>query len=229
MPSTTHATTGSVESARAEPAFRCPLGRRCLRADVLPYPTIEALNAAVRRYRACPAGGTRDEKAWRLFARCLPLVRKALVRFCPFSECRAGACLPEEMVGETYVVFVRALDDYQLDSGVDFLGYLAGRLRWGLRHAARRVSRLSSAPRRDEDSTEPARCESDEARILDRLFAEALLRTVGEDEATLVRLRYVEGYLHREVADMTGLSHAAVRKRLERLHRRLKVYAAVEA
>ncbi len=221
MPSTQFS-NGSVEFVSYELAFRCPLGRRCLRAEVLPYPTIEALNASVARYQSCPLGSAKDERAWRLFARCLPLVRKALVRFCPFSQCRPGACMPEELVGETYFVFVRALDDYRSDSGVDFLGYLAGRLRWGLRHEARRLSKAPPVLRRDEGSSGTPRCESDEARILDRLSAEGLLSGVSEDEAALMRLRYAEGYLHRELAEMTGLSHAAVRKRLERLRRRLK-------
>jgi len=133
------------------------------------------------------------------------------------------------MVGETYVVFVRALDDYRPDSGVDFLGYLAGRLRWGLQHEARRIWRVPPASRHDGNPNDSEWCESEETRILDRLFARGLLSRVSEDEAHLLQLRYGEGYLNREVAEMTGLSHAAVRKRFERLHRRLRADAEVGA
>ena len=205
--------------------FQCPLHRACLSEENRLRLSIEALNALVAEYQSIEESEESDvkqEHARRLFARCIPLVRKSLVRFCPFSKCYPGACLPEELVGHTYVVFVQALDDYRPDNGHDFLGYAAQRLWWSLRHEARRLRKAPPAPPSHSEADVSLPPEDAEARILDRVFTEQLLTGMTEDNAALLRLRCEDGYSHRELATMTGLSSSAVRKRVQRLREGLR-------
>ena len=211
------ASTAPGRSVPAPSGFLCPLHRAGLDEDGLPHMSIRALNVLVAEYQSCTESDIREEHARRLFARCIPLVRKSLVRFCPFSQCHPGACLPEELVGHTYVVFVQALDDYRPDNGHDFLGFAVQRLWWGLRHEARRLRKAPPAPPPDSDANVSMPREDGEARILDRVYIEQLLNGMSEDNAALLRLRFEDGYSHRELATMTGLSPAAVRKRIQRL------------
>jgi RNA polymerase sigma factor (sigma-70 family) len=211
------ASTTPGRSVPAASDFLCPLHRACLDEEQRPRTSIEALNTLVAEYQSCTEPDVRTEHARRLFLRCIPLVRKSLVRFCPFSQCYPGGCLPEELVGHTYVLFVQALDDYRPDNGHDFLGYAAQRLRWGLRHEARRLRKAPPAPPPDSDATVSMPREDEETRILDRISTENLLRGMSADNAALLRLRCEDGYSHRELATMTGLSPTAIRKRIQRL------------
>lgn len=221
----------SIAPGRSVPAaseFLCPLHRACLEEEQRPRISIEELNSLVAAYQSCTESDVREERAHRIFARCIPLVRKSLVRFCPFSQCYPGACLPEELVGHTYVVLVQALDDYRPDRGPDFLGYAVQRLWWGLRHEARRLRKALPAPPPGSGADMSLPRENEETRILDRVYTEELLAGMSEDHAALLRLRCEDGYSHRELSKMTGLSSVAIRKRIQRLREGLRAGAAVD-
>ena len=202
--------------------FQCPLRGRCFDSVERPFPSARALNAAVAEWQSCPAGGAKEQQAERLFRRCLPVVAKALIRFCPISRCYPGECLAEELLGATYVIFVSALDDYRPTHGTDFLGYATQRLHWGLRHEARRLrkARPPTPPSgRTDGSLQPG---AEETRILDRVVVAEILDGLAKADAALLELRYRGGYSNRELAQMSGVSCTALRKRLERLRARLR-------
>ncbi len=105
---------------------------------------------------------------------------------------------------------------------MDFLGYAAQRLWWGLRHEGRRLRETLHTELKPDDLP----CGEDEAGILDRIVAGKLLAGLSGEDAALLRLRYVEGHSHRELATITDLSQAAVRKRIQRLRDRIRAQVA---
>jgi DNA-directed RNA polymerase specialized sigma24 family protein len=122
-------------------------------------------------------------------------------------------------VGESYPIFRRALDSWDREMGVDFIGYVSQRLYWGLEHRARRLER----PRREAPltdlATEPA-IEATEDRLIAAVTAEALMSRLDPEDGELLR-RYGSGYSSAELAYWAGISPQAVRKRLERIRKRL--------
>lgn len=214
-------------------SFRCPLRGTCFRSPGPAYVSYEACNAAVMQYRAAADPAERDARLRELYQRCLPLMRKALHRFChpyrPASRCYPGACLPEDLVGETFPIFRDVLDEYDPSRGMDFVGFASQRLYWRLRRRAQELVRpQDTAATSAEPLPQPAQPDAEEARLLDQLLIEQLLERLSPDDAQLLR-RYACGYRSDELARWAGVSPAAVRKRLERLRRQLRHLAGVAA
>lgn len=133
--------------------------------------------------------------------------------FCRDSRCEPGGCLPEDLLAESYIVFTKALDEYDPSYGVDFLGYVSQRLRWGL---GKRVTRDKKkwpvllpppAPEAEQGG------EDVEEQLMDRLFLAEALDAVSEADAELLTLRYGVGYSTNELAESMGLAPATLRKR----------------
>ncbi len=206
-------------------AFTCPLRGPCFSAAASPFSSYAACNQAVSSYLAATTEAQRQFIARELYLRFLPLVRKTLHRFChrfrPASRCYSGACLPEELLGDTYLAFLEALDHFDPSRGVDFVGYASQRLYWYLEHRARRLERarrqLEVSDRRDY----PVSGSEEEDRALDRLLAHDLLDKLSPEDRTLLR-RYAAGYRLCELATQNATSEQALRKRLERIRRRLR-------
>ncbi|NIP57137.1 MAG: sigma-70 family RNA polymerase sigma factor [Gemmatimonadetes bacterium] len=188
------------------------------------------MNAAVARFRRA-GGDEREHRARRLYLRHLPLVRKVLAGFCYRSRCYAGACHVEELVGESYAVFREALERYDPSFKVDFVGFVSRRLLWRLRSRLDRLEEWWSASSLSLDARLPppttsAELGSDEGSqergVLARVLRDELLERLDEGEADLLVRRYERGYTSREIAEEIDVSHAAVRKRLERIRTRLR-------
>lgn len=205
--------------------FCCPLRGPCFPAAATPFPSIEACNRAVARFRAALTSHERHARARWIYRRCLPLVRKTLHRFChpyrPSSRCYPGGCLPEDLIGETYPIFWRTLNAYDPSVGVDFLGYLSWHLFWGLEHRARRLERRHEEMPRVEPAAEEGPQQTAEDRLLDGMLVEDLIGRLEQADAELIT-RYATGHTCQELAAWAGISNAAVRKRLERLRARLR-------
>lgn len=191
----------------------------------MPFASHEAANAAVARYRSCRQPEARGRLANDLFLRHLRLVRKTLARFCSRSRCYPGACLVEDLVGETYPLFRRALDEYEPSFGLDFVGFASRRLYWGLERTARSLNRAARLPSRHTLPDPSAPWFATEERALNTLLARQLLARLDAKDAALVALRYAGGYTCRELADSDGMTAAALRKRLERVRGRLRGFA----
>jgi RNA polymerase sigma factor (sigma-70 family) len=164
--------------------------------------------------------------ACQLYLRHLPLVRKSLLGFCSRSECCPGRCLNEELVGETFPVFLRALHEFNPERGVDFLGYVSQRLSWGMEHAAGRRLRACRREQSGDDLEQLPSEESAEERGLASVLVAQLLGRLTPEDAWLVEHHYAIGRPSRELAETLGLSDGAIRKRLERLRRRLRDFAS---
>ena len=207
-------------------AFLCPLMVECFGPTYKAYSSRVEANAAVQRYHANVCPDVRAQQAATLYLRHLPLVKKVLAKFCPQSECHPGVCLPHELLGDSFPIFQKALDQYDFSYGLDFLGYVNQRLRWGLRkRAVAHLRELDEAVPQD-GSSEGSGWEDVEDRLLDRVYARELLSRLEADEAELVRLRYGCGYSSKELAEEKGISPAALRKRFQRLRGRLQEMGA---
>ncbi|GBD31802.1 MAG: hypothetical protein KatS3mg081_1546 [Gemmatimonadales bacterium] len=210
---------------RTPTAFTCPLRGPCFASALSPFPSYKACNRAVAAYRSAKDEQHRQRIARHLYLRFLPLVRKTLYRFChrfrPASRCYSGACLPEELLGESYLAFVKALEQFDPKKGLDFVGYASQRLYWYLEHRARRLQPAGSQLEISDRRERPASASEEENRLLDRLLAEDLLDRVSPEDRALLR-RYASGYRLCEIATQSGTSEHALRKRLERVRRRLR-------
>lgn len=128
--------------------------------------------------------------------------------------------MPEDLVGEAFPVFRDALDGYDPSLGVDFVGYASQKLFWGLEHQARPMARAALELSDGTYEGLPA-VEGEEDRLLTRVLIDDLLSRLHQSDAELLT-RYVEGHTCDELALWTGASPAAIRKRLERLRRKLR-------
>lgn len=196
--------------------FECPLRRRCL-AGGKPFGSFRAANRAAALYHACGSADTRSAFAARLYDRFTPLVRKTLARFCGISRCYPGGCLPEDLVGESYLAFQLAIERFDPAFGVDFVGYLSQRLYWALEHRVRGLRRRLVA----QHETADVRASEEEELRLTRVAVTEVLGRVTAAEAELLE-REAAGYTDRELAAAVGVTPAAMRKRLERLRRRVR-------
>jgi RNA polymerase sigma factor (sigma-70 family) len=175
----------------------------------------------VRVYQAQTDPAERARHANELYARHLPLVLKTLHGFCKPGSCYSGGCSVEDLVGETYSAFRGALDEFDVQRGVDFLGFAARRLYWELRHRIRETRRKS--PLEEGGSTDdPERPTAEEDRILDRVLIEELFTRIPSPDQRLLEFRYGQGCSCRETAEKMNLAPAAARKRLERARKRLQ-------
>ncbi len=205
--------------------WRCPFLAPCFEGPVPVYPTREAANEAVKAYQDTSPSPSANGLAEALYLGHVLVLRKALAHFCPESKCRPGACLVEELVGETVPIFMRALDEYDPTRGVDFLGYVSRRLIWGLRQRVRPLRKaraLASAPQAPDLGRDG---EDLEGQLIDRLHLQALMDVLSPDEAILLAKRYAEGFSGRELAESMGISYDAMRKRLQRLRARVRTGA----
>lgn len=121
-------------------------------------------------------------------------------------------------MGESYLAFRAALDAYDPEYGVDFLGYMSQRLYWALEHRARH-QRDGQVVRLDAPQAE--RVDREEDRALSRVLARDVLTTLDPGDADFLTL-HASGHTGRELAAGVGISPAAARKRLERLRRRVR-------
>lgn len=213
---------GSVGGYRS--GFLCPLRGACFAAAGATYQTQRELNEAVIRFQQTVEPDQRDEMAREIYARCLPLVRKTLHRFChssrPDSRCYPGACLPEDLVGESYPVFQRAMEDFDPAVGMDFLGFVSQRLFWGLEHAARKLERAARELPLTEVFDVPSG-DPDEDRLIDQMVLQDFATRLDRADAELFRL-YTDGVTGEQLAERLGISGTALRKRLQRLRERLR-------
>lgn len=211
-------------------SFLCPLRGGPFADPPAPFEDVEAANAAAERFRDA-RGEERERRARELYLRHLPLVRKTLAGLCYRCSCYPGACHVEDLVGESYPVFRDALERYDPSYRVDFVGYMSRRLSWRLRTRLERLEEWRSAtslPLQGDllpgsESGEPrSDGGSGERAVLARVLRDELLGGLTEEEAELLERRYERGYTARQIAEEIGVSHAAVRKRLERIRRRLR-------
>ena len=209
-------------SVHPSDSFRCPLTAECFGPSVKAFPSRAHGNAAVANYRACTCPVDQVSSATTLYLRHMPLVKKVLGRFCRESECHPGGCLPEDLLGDTYPIFKKALDDFDVSYGLDFLGYLSQRLKWGLLKSVQRRRKDLGEGEVVESSDSYCGWEEVEERLLDKVFVTELLGGLGDEEVKLVTLRYGCGFSSRELAEAKGISHGALRKRFERLLARLQ-------
>ena len=118
--------------------------------------------------------------------------------------------LAEDLLQETFLAAWRARNE--LDSVVNPEAWLFGIARHRALHALRGAQRLRRAVERLGAAAPPV--DEGPALAIDTL---ALLhRVLGPEDRALVVLAHVHGFSGLELAEMTGRSHAAVRKRLER-------------
>jgi RNA polymerase sigma factor (sigma-70 family) len=211
-------------SAESLQGVRCPIRPGAIPTTEMPYPDSAAVNEAVAAYRAVDSPAERTRLAQQLYLRHLPLVIRTLSRFCSVSECEPGLCYPEELLGESYLEFRAALDDYDPDRSVDFLGYVALRLHRSLRHEVHAMRTTRGRELGDVPQDLMQRGET-ESRLIDELFVRELLEHLDPADANLVQLRYAAGVPAIELAKQLGTSDAAMRKRLERLRERLRHHA----
>ena len=118
--------------------------------------------------------------------------------------------LAEDLLQETFLAAWRARDD---------LGEVRNAEAWlfGIaRHRALRALRGASRMRRALERAGSARETFDEGPALAVDTLALLHRVLGPEDRALVVLRYVHGFEAPELAQMTGRSPAAIRKRLER-------------
>ncbi len=119
--------------------------------------------------------------------------------------------LAEDLLQETFLAAWRARDE--LDSVVNPEAWLFGIARHRALRALRGAQRLRRALERVA-SAPPAGPDEGPGPAVDVL---ALVhRVLGPEDRALVVLRYVHGFESPELAEMTGRSPAAIRKRLER-------------
>ena len=119
--------------------------------------------------------------------------------------------LAEDLLQETFLAAWRARDD--LDAVDNPEAWLFGIARHRALRALRGAQRMRRALERVAGSA-PQPSDEGPALAVDTL---ALLhRVLGPEDRALVVLRYVHGFDAPELAEMTGRSPAAIRKRLER-------------
>jgi RNA polymerase sigma factor (sigma-70 family) len=174
----------------------------------------------VQNYQALTSPDSRAHAANDIYERHLPLVRKTLAKCCGPRLCFAGGCPVEDLIGESYSSFRTALNDYEPARGVDFLGFVSQRLYWDMGHSMRKRQRPTAQLL---PVSEPAGWPGEvQDQLLDGVFADEIRALLEDDEAELIRLRYGDGYSGAEIASRMGLSHSAVRKRLERVRNKLR-------
>lgn len=131
----------------------------------------------------------------------------------------------EELLGETFPIFLRALDEYDPSRGVDFLGYVSRRLSWGLQQRVRPLRKARALACSPQVPDLERNGEGSEAQLIDRLQLQTLMDVLSPDDAGLLIRRYAEGFSGRELAEAMGISHDAMRKRLQRLRARVRAGA----
>ncbi|NIQ53524.1 MAG: hypothetical protein GWN71_08855, partial [Gammaproteobacteria bacterium] len=141
----------------------------------------------------------REHIAHRLFLHHLPVVAAALSRYCAGSGCDPGRCPVRELVGETYPLFLSALDRYEPGTATSFAEHLRRELDHGLRRRFEAIwteDRASSAwaelPSQDVREME--------ATLLEGRFTEELLGQLDPDEIGLLLARAM-GSSIRELAE----------------------------
>jgi RNA polymerase sigma-70 factor (ECF subfamily) len=118
--------------------------------------------------------------------------------------------LAEDLLQETFLAAWKARGE--LDAVENPEAWLFGIARHRALHALRGAQRLRRAVERLGAAAAPV--DEGPALAIDTL---ALLhRVLGPEDRALVVLAHVHGFSGLELAEMTGRSHAAVRKRLER-------------
>lgn len=175
---------------------------------------------AVEHYQACSCPVAKAKHAEDLYSRHARLMRGALGGFCRPSACYPGGCLPEELLGDTYLIFLKILDEYRPSFGLDFLGYASQRVRWALQHRARGHDRADKRSMEEVQEADHPQVDT-ESRVLDRVFADKLLGRLPLEDADLLRLKYGLGFSTKELSERFGVSGATLRKRCERARRRL--------
>ena len=208
--------------------FVCPLRRACLARHSDVFLSYVECNEAILRIRAIRDEDARADGLDALFQRLRPLIRKTLRRFCgpgyQGSRCEAGACYPEELVGESYLVLREAVRMWEPVRQVDFLGYFGQFLYWRLEHRARylrRANRETGSPFAGDEwlASVPANAPGED-ELLTRASATELLSRLSPVDSDLLVLAS-EGYTSRELAERAHTTAAGVRKRLQRIRERL--------
>lgn len=216
---------GSELTIGPESGFRCPLRGDCFAEARPPYSDTRTANDAVRAYQNITSPAPRARAGNDLFLRHLPLVRKTLQRFCGSARCFAGGCVVEDLVGESYAIFRRALDEYDPERGVDFLGFVSQRLYWASRHRLRELHRTTPS-QVEAGALHPEGDTGETERVLLRsIWLAQLLARLTEADAEALRYRFADGCSCGEVAERLAVSPAAARKRLERARGRLRQLA----
>lgn len=201
-------------------SFRCPLRAACFAQPEPPFKTRSEANGAVEHYQTSSCPVAKAKQAEDLYARHALLMRKVLAGFCPQSACYPGGCLPEELLGDTYPIFLKILDEYRPSFGLDFLGYASQRVRWALQHRVRGYDRADKRSMEEVQEGDDFQVDT-ESRVLDRVFADKLLGRLPLEDADLLRLKYGLGFSTKELSERFGVSGATLRKRCERARRRL--------
>jgi RNA polymerase sigma factor (sigma-70 family) len=207
-----------------ESGFGCPLQGPCFSQATAGFSSYEAANQGVAGYLASATTEERDARAIVLFQGMLPLLRKTLRRFCPparaASRCDPGGCLPEDLVGESYLAFREVLDLYDPTRGVDFVGFATQRLYWNLEHRARPLERSLAETAGGSLDNLLAR-ENEEDLVLRSVVADDLLSRLERADAEIL-MQDACGYDCKEIAAGAGISATAVRKRIERARGKLR-------
>jgi RNA polymerase sigma factor (sigma-70 family) len=133
----------------------------------------------------------------------------------------------DDLAQETFPIFCTMLDDW--DAGSDaFAGYFFRLLGWRLRDTLR----AWSVAERHADAglrALPVAGVDEQDLAETRLLLEAALMTLPLAEATVARMRLVDGLADREIAGALGLSERTVRRRQSRAIAALRLALAVPA
>lgn len=121
--------------------------------------------------------------------------------------------LAEDAVADAVLRLSKIIDTVRNDSPKETASFVC-RIATGIaidmvRRRAREVSLSPSLSRDDSFSMEA------------KLHAEELLASLPEEDALILRMKYIEGYSYEDISRAVGKSASAVRKRAERAKRAL--------
>ena len=200
--------------------------RRGVAVRVLPPPTAEAQCHDAHDMSPGPPMPER-ELVERLCAGDPGALTQAYERYAPMVY-RVGCRLlgetadAEDLVQDVFTGLPRAARSFEGRSSFGWwLNRVAARTALMLlrRHRAqrRRAERFGWLAPRSSGADEPAA----------RMDLEHALQALDESHRVVLVLKEIEGYSHREIADLLGLSVGAARVRLHRARRRLQAYLEV--
>ena len=160
---------------------------------------------------ACKSGDRKAQK--RLFDRLSPAMMSVCVRYMGDYD------TAQDVLQEGFITLFTKLDSY---SGA---GSFEGWARKIFVNTALMQLRKTDAIKLSEDISEARSLSSEEATPLQTMGYRELMRLIAmlpPDARTVFNMYVVEGYTHKEIADITGMAEATSRSKLQRARVRLQ-------